>query len=68
MLLYTNRLKEKRIEKGLSQYELAKLTGVHVTTISKIENGQRLPSLKVAAKLAKVLDVSLDDLFDSTKV
>jgi len=63
-----NSIRELRIRKNLTQQQLANMVGISKKTISAYETGKAVPSLRVAIKLAKVLDVSLDDLFDSTKV
>ena len=47
---------------GLSRYELAKLAGLHRTSIYLIENGSANVTLKSLDKLASALDVSLTDL------
>lgn len=62
-----NRVKDKRIEKNLTQLELANLTGVTPKYIGFIENGERNPSLRVAQKIAKVLDSTVDDIFLHSK-
>lgn len=58
-----NKLKEKRIEKNLTQLELANLVGVTPKYIGFIENGERNPSLQVAQNIAKVLGSTIDDIF-----
>lgn len=58
-----NRLKEVRIEKGLSQAQLAKLVGVSRNTISSIETGQFSPTAKLALILCIALDKKFEDLF-----
>lgn len=49
-------LKNKRKEKCLSQYELSKLSGVNITTISLIECNRINPQIKSLGKICKVLD------------
>lgn len=56
-LIYTLRRNQK-----LSQEELAKKCGVSQQHIHWIETGQKSPSLKVAAKLAAALGVTIDEL------
>jgi putative transcriptional regulator len=51
-----NWLRNKRLEKNLTQLDVAKLAGVDVTMISKIELGERRPSVELAKKLGAVLD------------
>ena len=52
-----------RTQKGLTQDELAKITGCSQAIIAKIESGKRELSVDVAIKLAKALGISLDTLF-----
>lgn len=58
-------LKRLRIEKSLTQKELAAIVsgGVDYTYIGKIERGEQLPSLKILMKLAKALAVPLSSFF-----
>ena len=58
-------IKEKRIEKGLTQQELANAIGITRNYISDIENGRYTPSLKTAIKLASYLDLNLNLLTKS---
>ena len=50
-------------ERGLKQYELAKLAGVGKATISELIAGKKMPTVSLLEKLAKVLGCSLADLF-----
>ena len=63
MVILLNRLKELRARDGLSQTELAKLTGSSRQTISLIERGDYLPSILIAMKIAKVFQLPVDDVF-----
>jgi transcriptional regulator with XRE-family HTH domain len=56
------RLKALRLEKGLSQGELAEMVGGDGRQISRYENGHITPSAEVLAKLAQALDCSVDYL------
>ncbi|HEX5589739.1 MAG TPA: helix-turn-helix transcriptional regulator [Candidatus Limnocylindrales bacterium] len=58
-----NRLRVVRAERDLSQSELARLVGVSRQTISSIETGQYGPSTLLALRLARVLERSVDELF-----
>ncbi|CAG7594393.1 hypothetical protein PEPTYR26121_01766 [Peptoniphilus tyrrelliae] len=62
-----NKVKDKRIEKNLTQLELANLVGVTPKYIGFIENGERNPSLQVAQKIAEVLDSTIEDIFLQSK-
>ena len=62
-LILQNRLKETRIEKKLSQQQLADLVGVSRNTISSIETGQFHPTAKLALILCIALDKKFEELF-----
>jgi DNA-binding XRE family transcriptional regulator len=49
---------------GITQERLAALTGLGVTTIRKIERGSCDMRISTAAKIAKVLDISLDECME----
>jgi putative transcriptional regulator len=57
------RLKLARVEKDLSQEELAKIVGVSRNTIGLIEAGKYNPSLNLCISICKALSRTLDDLF-----
>ena len=57
------KLKLARIEKNLSQQELAELVQATRQTIGLIENGKYNPSLALCRKIAQSLDKTLDQLF-----
>ena len=58
-----NHLKEARLEKKLSQSQLAELVGVSRNTISSIETGQFNPTAKLALILCIALDKKFEELF-----
>ena len=62
-LILKNSLKETRIEKRLSQQQLADLVGVSRNTISSIETGQFNPTAKLALILCTALDKKFEELF-----
>lgn len=57
------RMKIARIEKDLSQEQLAELLGVTRQTIGLIEAGSYNPTLKLCVAICKALDKTLDELF-----
>jgi transcriptional regulator with XRE-family HTH domain len=60
---FKERLKEKRMEEGLTQVALAKKTGVSGRTIQNYELGLRWPqNMEVARKLAEALHTTVDSL------
>ena len=61
-IIFCERLKELRLEKGVGQIELAKAIDVSKGIISLWENGLREPKLSNLIALAKFFEVSIDDL------
>jgi putative transcriptional regulator len=59
----TNRLRELRAERDLTQAALAELVGVSRKTINTIENGVFVPSTVLALKLARALGQPVESLF-----
>jgi transcriptional regulator with XRE-family HTH domain len=59
---FGEKVREQRIKRGLSQEELAELSGLHRTYISSLELGKRNVSLINIYALAKALDVTPDKL------
>lgn len=57
------KMKVARIEKDISQIELAKRVGVTRQTIGMIEAGDYNPTLKLCVAICKELDKTLNDLF-----
>ena len=57
-----NRLKEYR-SRLVNQTEMGKLAGVSRQTISQIERGDYSPSVTLALKIAKICEVSVEDIF-----
>lgn len=61
--MINEKLRKARIEKGLSQTELAKLIGVSRQTINMIENNDYNPTILLCLKIFKILGKTLDELF-----
>lgn len=59
---FGKRLRELRLERGLSQEELGELAGLDRTYVSSAEAGRRNVSLKTIYKLAGALGVHAGDL------
>ena len=59
-------LRQHREHVGLSQERLAKAAGISVWTLRRWEQRGQTPLVKVLVKVAKVLEVSLDDLVGYT--
>lgn len=56
------RVRELRIEKGMSQQELGNAIGITKVSICGYENGTRIPNLEKLIKLAEVLETTADYL------
>lgn len=65
---FGNRLKELRIQSGLTQKQLADQIGITKSVISFYELRERTPSPEVLVKLASVFHVSADYLLGIEKV
>lgn len=61
-IILGKRLKELRIERGLTQKELSLALGLNAVTYLHYEKGQREPPLSVLVDIAKYFDVSVDFL------
>ena len=62
MAIATN-LKQVRMERNLHQEDLALAIGSCGRTIGRIERGERNASLELALRLAKYLDIPVEELF-----
>ena len=60
-----SRIKELRGNRGISQESLAHLAGLDRTYINSVENGKRNIGIENIEKIAKALDVSVRDFFDT---
>lgn len=58
-----NRIKERRTELGFTQAELAERVDVTRKTVNTVENGIFTPSATLAIKLARALELSVEQLF-----
>ena len=60
----SSKMKKLRKEKGLGQKDISQLLDMPVRTYGSYERGERTLSLDVAAKIADILDVTLDELLE----
>lgn len=58
-----NRIQELRARKGWSQAELATRLEVSRQTINALERGRYDPSLPLAFRIARLFDLSIEDIF-----
>ena len=61
---FGKRIRRLRTDRGLSQEQLAELTGFHRTYIGMIERGERNLSLSNIGMFAKVFEMSVSELMD----
>lgn len=60
--LFGARLREMRIERGLTQPDLAGLVGTSASNISDLERGIKVPTLTTIARLANALSCNVTEL------
>lgn len=65
-MLFAETLKKHRIERGLSQRELADLLSVTRSTVARWENGSRMPDAVMISRLSQYLEVSVSTLLGGT--
>jgi putative transcriptional regulator len=58
-----NRIGELRKERGITQQSLGDSLGVSRQTIISLENGRYNPSLGLAHAIAKLFDMSIEEIF-----
>ena len=59
---FGEKVREERLKKGLSQEELAARAGVHRTYIGMIERAEKNITLESIQKIARALELPLDEL------
>lgn len=59
---FGNRVRDLRLERGISQEQLGFKAGLHRTAVSFIERAQRSATLETIEKLARALSVEPADL------
>ena len=60
---FKTRLREQRLARNLTQADLAVMAQVSRKTINTVENGVFIPSALLALRLARVLELNVEDLF-----
>jgi transcriptional regulator with XRE-family HTH domain len=66
--LVAPRLRRVRETRGITLTEVSERTGISKSTLSRLENGQRRPSLELLLPLAQTYRVPLDDLVGAPEV
>ena len=63
---FQEKIKGLRIERGLTQKQLANLLNVSQNAVYNWENGKREPSMDMQKKIAKIFDIALYMLLDDS--
>ncbi|MBQ8497804.1 MAG: helix-turn-helix transcriptional regulator [Clostridia bacterium] len=58
-----NKLKEIRIKKGLTQKQVADAVGIETSAYQRYERDSTLPSVTTACKIAKVIGVTVEEIW-----
>lgn len=58
------KIKKLRLERDMTQSDLAKMIGISRQSIISLESGRYNPSLPLALQLAKIFDTTVEDIFD----
>lgn len=66
MSIFAERIRELRIERGLTQEEVGKIIGVKRYAVYSYEKGRACPEMKGLVALADYFDVSMDYLAGRT--
>lgn len=66
-MTFAQRLETLRIQKGLTQEELARLINISQPSYCAYERGKNKPSKNTQIQLAKVLKVSVDELMNGSE-
>ena len=59
----TNRIRQARLRKGLTQLKLALLAGIGRSTVSNMETGRYIPRVDDAIRVAQALQMPVEALF-----
>ncbi|HEX7704989.1 MAG TPA: helix-turn-helix transcriptional regulator [Thermoanaerobaculia bacterium] len=59
----TNSIKVERAKQDLTQAQLASKAGITRRSVNAIETGRMVPSVLLALRIARALDVSIESLF-----
>ncbi|HEY5591275.1 MAG TPA: helix-turn-helix transcriptional regulator [Paludibacter sp.] len=60
----SKRIKELRLKRGMSQDQLADVSGLSLRTIQRVESGQNIPRGYTLSRLASVLQVTTEEIVE----
>lgn len=66
--MFGDKLKDLRMDAGLTQEQLAQVIGISSNSISKYESNINEPAYEILIKIAKYFNVSLDYLLSRTNI
>ena len=64
VVLFGSRTRHFRVQKGITQEQLADLTDMHTETISRLERGKMQPSITVMVAVARALGCGIVELVE----
>lgn len=62
------KIRQLRIERGLSQEELSEKIDISPRHMCTIENGNSFPSIETFIKIAEILEIDINEFFNLTKI
>jgi transcriptional regulator with XRE-family HTH domain len=57
--------KEARLQKGLTQLQVAEAAGINANTYAKIERGEQVPTLMTMKNIAKTLNINVSSIIEA---
>lgn len=63
-----NRIRQLRLQKHLSQEQVALSAGITTAYLGQIERGEKNPTVKLVEKISNVLELSLSELFSDQEI
>jgi transcriptional regulator with XRE-family HTH domain len=62
LIFVGNKIRQKRLAKNLTQFDLASIIDCEIKSIQRIEKGQMNMSLKMFLSISEVLDITPNEL------
>ena len=66
-MMFLEKIRKSRKKQGLSQEQLAKISGLSRSSIINFESGRRDPRVKDLKKIARALDVPVEQLISDDR-
>ena len=66
--LIGKKIRQLRIERGLSQEELSEKIDISPRHMCTIENGNTFPSIETFIKIAQILEIDINEFFNLSKI